>query len=76
MSKSLGNSLLLKDLLDKYSPETIKFALLETNYRGDINVTDELFPEAEKHLAEFYKIKKSTINSTPLWTTTSIPLWR
>lgn len=56
MSKSLGNSLLLKDLLDKYSPETIKFALLETNYRGDINVTDELFPEAEKHLAEFYKI--------------------
>ena len=56
MSKSLGNSLLLKDLLDKYSPETIKFALLETNYRGDINVTDSLFPDAEKHLCEFYKI--------------------
>ena len=56
MSKSLGNSLLLCDLLDKYSAETIKFALLETNYRGDINVTDTLFPEAEKHLTEFYKV--------------------
>ena len=59
MSKSLGNSLFLKDLLDKYSPETIKFALLQTNYRGDINVTDNLFPDAEKHLYEFYKTIKA-----------------
>lgn len=56
MSKSLGNSLLLKDLLDKYSDETIKLALLETNYRGDINVTDRLFPDAEKHMYDFYKV--------------------
>lgn len=59
MSKSLGNSLLLSDLLDKYSAETIKFALLQTNYRGDINVTDTLFPEAEKHLADFYGVFKA-----------------
>ena len=59
MSKSLGNSLLLKDLLDRYSAETIKFALLQTNYRGDINVTDTLFPEAEKHLTEFYTAIKA-----------------
>lgn len=59
MSKSLGNSLLLSDLLDKYSPETVKFALLSTNYRSDINVTDGLFPEAEKHLADFYDVIKS-----------------
>ena len=56
MSKSLGNSLFLKDLLDQYSPEVIKFALLQTNYRGDINVTDNLFPDAEKHLYDFYKV--------------------
>ena len=54
MSKSLGNSLLLTDLLAKYSDEAIKFALLQTNYRNDINVTDDLFPEAEKHIYEFY----------------------
>ena len=56
MSKSLNNSLLLEDLLEKYTNEAIKFALLQNNYRGDINITDNLFPEAEKHLTEFYKI--------------------
>lgn len=55
MSKSLGNSLLMSDLLKEYSNEAIKFALLQTNYRNDINVTPDLFPEAEKHLYEFYK---------------------
>ena len=55
MSKSLGNSLLLKDLLKKYTNEAIKFALLQTNYRNDINITDNLFPEAERHLTSFYK---------------------
>ena len=63
MSKSLGNSLLLSDLLNKYSAETVKFALLSTNYRADINVTDNLFPEAEKHLADFYSVFKSAKDS-------------
>lgn len=56
MSKSLGNSLLLSDLLDKYSAEAIKFALLETSYRNDINVTDNMFPDAEKHMTDFYTV--------------------
>ena len=56
MSKSLGNSLLMSDLLKKFPNEAIKFALLQTNYRNDINITDDLFPEAEKHLYEFYKV--------------------
>ena len=56
MSKSLGNSLLMSDLLKEYSNEAIKLALLSTNYRNDINVTPDLFPEAEKHLYEFYKV--------------------
>ena len=56
MSKSLGNSLLLADLLEKYSDEAVKFALLQTNYRNDINITDDLFPEAEKHLYDFYSV--------------------
>ena len=56
MSKSLGNSLLLDELLEKYSDEAVKFALLQTNYRNDINITDDLFPEAEKHLYDFYSL--------------------
>ncbi len=56
MSKSLGNSLLLEDLLAKYSNEAIKFALLSTGYRGDVNITDRLFPDAEAHLVRFYTL--------------------
>ena len=67
MSKSLGNSFLLADLLAEYSAETIKFALLQTNYRQDINIIDNLFPEADKHLYEFYKdilaVEESSLKS-------------
>lgn len=64
MSKSLGNSLLLSDLLDKYSAEAIKFALLQTNYRGDINITDSFFPDAEKHLYDFYTVLAAVENAS------------
>ena len=63
MSKSLGNGLLMSELLKKHSNESIKFALLQTNYRNDINITDDLFPEAEKHLYEFYKVFVSALES-------------
>ncbi len=63
MSKSLGNSLLLEDLLAKYKPETIKYALLQTNYRGDINLTNELFEESDKHVYNFYKVLNDVDNS-------------
>jgi cysteinyl-tRNA synthetase len=56
MSKSLGNSLLLEDLLKKNTNEAIKFALLQNNYRNDINITDGLFDDAERHLTAFYNI--------------------
>lgn len=65
MSKSLGNSLLMEELLQKYSPEAIKFALLSSSYRGDVNVTDSLFPEAEAHLVRFYSLIGKAIAAFP-----------
>ncbi len=56
MSKSLGNSLLLEDLLKEHTNEAIKFALLQYSYRQDINITDNLFSDAEKHLTSFYTV--------------------
>lgn len=56
MSKSLGNTILLKDLRQNQHPEVVKFAMLQNNYRNDINFTDSLFLEAEKHILEFNKI--------------------
>ena len=37
--------------------------MLQTNYKNDINITDNLFPEAEKHLYEFYKVIKEAEES-------------
>ncbi|MDE5897092.1 MAG: cysteine--tRNA ligase [Clostridia bacterium] len=65
MSKSLGNSLLLSDLLDAYSPDAIKFALLSTGYRNDLNITASLFPDAEAHLVRFYTLLKKAEEAFP-----------
>lgn len=59
MSKSLGNTILLKDLRKTEHPETVKFAMLSNSYRNDINFTNELFREAEQHMYSFYKMIKS-----------------
>ncbi len=56
MSKSLGNSLLMKDLRKNYHIEVIKMALLQNSYHTDINITDKLFLDTEKHLYNFYKV--------------------
>lgn len=65
MSKSLGNSLLLEDLLAKYSNEAIKFALLSTGYRGDVNITDNFFSDAENHLVRFYTLIEKAERTFP-----------
>ena len=70
MSKSLGNVISIQELLEKYGAEVIRFGILQTNYKNDINITDNLFPEAEKHILDFYKVlaevEKLNINSSKL----------
>ena len=56
MSKSLNNSIYLDDILNQYNNEIIRFALLQTNYRNDINITDNLFEDSKNHLVGFYKV--------------------
>lgn len=46
MSKSLGNFILAKDFIKKYSANVIRIALFKTHYRLPINFNDELFNEA------------------------------
>lgn len=58
MSKSLGNSIILADLIKKQHAEVVKFALLQNSYRSDLNLTDAVFAQAEKHIYNFHKILK------------------
>jgi cysteinyl-tRNA synthetase len=54
MSKSLGNGILLKDVLDKYDADTIRFSLLRNTYSADIDITDSLLPESRRHIYKMY----------------------
>ena len=48
MSKSLGNFITIKDMLKKYTPETIRMLLLQTKYRQPLDFTDFRLKQAEK----------------------------
>ena len=48
MSKSLGNFKTIRDILENYLPETLRFFLLGKHYRSPIDFTAESMDEAEK----------------------------
>lgn len=58
MSKSLGNSFFLKDILKSYSGEVVRFYLLTAHYRTDFNFNEEDLISSKKRLDKFYRLKK------------------
>lgn len=62
MSKSLGNFITAKDILKTTDPSTLRWFLLETHYRADVNVSDEIIAGCKKELSRVLEaIKKSDI---------------
>lgn len=58
MSKSLGNSFFLKDVLKSYSGEVIRFYLMSTYYRANFNFNEEDLLSSKKRLDKLYRVKK------------------
>ena len=54
MSKSLGNSLSIRDALKMYNYEVIKYVMLQKHYSTDMDIHDEDFTTAESHTYYFY----------------------
>lgn len=54
MSKSLGNFFTIREILDKYHPETVRFFLLSSQYRSPINYSEDSLKEAQVKLERFY----------------------
>jgi cysteinyl-tRNA synthetase len=54
MSKSLGNSMTIKQALEKYNSEIIRYAMLEKHYSTDIDLNEKVFSLAEKQLYYIY----------------------
>lgn len=54
MSKSLGNFSTVRDILQKYEGETVRFFMLSAHYRNPINFADTLMEQAKSAVERVY----------------------
>ena len=54
MSKSLGNFFTIREVLEKYDAETLRFFLVRTHYRSDLNYSDVHLDDARNSLKRLY----------------------
>jgi cysteinyl-tRNA synthetase len=54
MSKSLGNFFTVREVLQRYRPEIIRFFILSSHYRSPLNYSDEHLNEAGAALTRLY----------------------
>lgn len=77
MSKSLGNFRTVPAMLERWSPEAIRFFLLSSHYRSQLNFTEKSLDEAEEALSRFYetlfRLKNTPSGKTPLPESRLIP---
>ena len=55
MSKSLGNFFTIRDILQTYDPEVVRFFILTAHYRSPIDFSDHNLHEARSGLSRFYE---------------------
>ena len=54
MSKSLGNSLTIRDALKLYNYEVLKYVMFSKHYASDVDILDKDYQLAESHMYYFY----------------------
>jgi len=62
MSKSKGNFFTVRDILNQYSGEVIRFFLLSGHYRNPINFSETLMEQAKNGLARLQNSKSNLIH--------------
>lgn len=61
MSKSLGNFIKAKDILARVEPMVLRWFLLGTHYRSDVNVSDEIINGARVELNKVFTSLKQAL---------------
>ena len=54
MSKSLGNFFTIRDVLEKYSAEVIRYFVITSHYRSQLNYSEESLENAKQALIRLY----------------------
>ena len=62
MSKSLGNIILVKDLIEDHHGEVIRLALLSSHYRQGLDWNEKIIHQSKKLLDKLYAILKDLEN--------------
>lgn len=62
MSKSLGNFLIIKDILKNYHPEAVRLFLLSSHYRSPVDFTDQAMREAASGLDKLYTLLERVVS--------------
>ena len=62
MSKSKGNFFTVRDILEKYKGEVIRYFLLSGHYRNPINFSEELMGQAKNSLARMENAKQNLLH--------------
>lgn len=61
MSKSLGNSFFIKDVLKSYHSEVVRFYMMSVYYRNDLSFNEVDLLSSKKRLDKLYRLKKRVI---------------
>lgn len=65
MSKSLGNFFTIRDVLNHYNAQVVRYFLLSTHYRSPLNYTEENLNLAHSALVRLYTSLRGTDEKTP-----------
>jgi cysteinyl-tRNA synthetase len=68
MSKSLGNFFTVREVLEKYAAEVIRYFILTSQYRSPLNYSEEQLEQAKNALTKFYSaLRDLDIDKTVDW---------
>ena len=61
MSKSLNNFFTIRDVLEKYDGETLRYFLISSHYRSPLNFSDTNIESAKSALKRLYTATKALL---------------
>ena len=65
MSKSLGNFFTVREILERYRPEEVRYFILTSHYRSPLNYGDEQLDNARAALTRFYTALRGLPQAEP-----------
>jgi cysteinyl-tRNA synthetase len=67
MSKSLGNFFTVREVLQRFDPEVVRFFILRAHYRSPLNYSDMHLEDAKQALTRLYTALKDSGSSAVDW---------